>query len=421
MRIRGQWPRWYREVRAVNPLFVDTALALCLVAAAAVVGDQYHPEGWPRFDGTAHLLTAGIGLPLALRRIAPVGVLVASSLAFAGYLAAGYQPSLNFWAPALAFYGVAAQRPPRTAAWAALLTAAVVLYSGLCARELGIAVAVIQAVGVPGVLWVVGNGARLLALRNRQLADLTERLRQEQEARARRAVAGEQRRIARELHDVVAHHMSVISVQAGMAGYVFATEPATARAALDTIAATSQEGLRELRRILTLLRSAAGETDPASPAGAAASGGRPSDAWYAPMPGLARLSDIAERAAAAGLTVELLTEGRARPLAPGTELCAYRAVQEALTNVIKHAPGARATVLVAHRPSELVVTVTDDGGAPTRPPGRRPDPANVPTPSGYGLIGMRERARLYGGTVDAGPRAEGGFRVCLRLPVATTA
>ncbi|MFF6772367.1 sensor histidine kinase [Streptomyces sp. NPDC012637] len=402
MHTRAQWATWFREV---NPLLVDATLALGLVAASAAVGHQYHPRGWPVFDLSAYLLTALTGLPLALRRVAPVAALVASCLAFAGYLAAGYQPSLNFWAPAIALYSVAVQRPPRTTAAGAALTAVVVLYSGLRAPELGLAVAVIQAVAVPAVLWVFGNGARLLARRNRQLAELTAQLRTEQEERARRAVAEEQRRVARELHDVVAHHMSVISVQAGMAGYVFATEPGTARAALDTISETSQEGLRELRRILTLLRSAAGETVEAD--------GRAGE-WYAPMPGLARLAEVAERTRAAGVPVDLRTEGAPRALAPGTELCAYRVVQEALTNVIKHARPARATVLVAYRPDELVVTVTDDGRR------HRPDPANVPTRSGHGLIGMRERARLYGGTVDAGPRAEGGFRVCLTLPVART-
>ncbi|MET9954082.1 sensor histidine kinase [Streptomyces sp. NPDC006339] len=399
MRTRTRWAGRFRET---DPRLVDAAVALGLVAATAVVGHQYHPDRWPPFDAHAYLLTALAGLPLALRRVAPVLVLVATCLAFAGYLAAGYQPSLNFWFPALALYGVAAQRPPRTTAAAAALTAAVVLYSGLTVPELGPLVPFVQAAAVPAVVWLLGNNARRISRRNRQLAVLTARLREAQEERARRAVADEQRRIARELHDVVAHHMSVINVQAGMAGYVFDSAPDTARAALGTISETSQEGLGELRRILTLLRSEADSgPDP---------DGEPAT-WYAPMPGLARLPDVAERVRAAGVPVDLRTVGVPRPLAPGTELCAYRVVQEALTNVIKHARPARAEVLVAYRPSELVVTVTDDG----RPD--HPDPAKLGVRSGHGLIGMRERARLYGGTVDAGPRAEGGFRVCLRLPV----
>ncbi|MFG3343691.1 sensor histidine kinase [Streptomyces sp. NPDC048018] len=402
MRIRALWARWFR---GVDPRLVDATVAVGLVGATAAIGHQYHPAGWPPFDAPAYALSALVGLPLALRRVAPIGALVASCVAFACYLAAGYQPSLNFWGPAIALYGVAAQRPPRTAAGAAALVAAVILYSGLTAPELGVAVAVIQALAVPSVIWVFGNSARRLARRNRQLARLTAQLRQAQEERARRAVAEEQRRIARELHDVVAHHMSVINVQAGMAGYVFRTEPDTARAALDTITQTSQEGLRELRRILSLLRSEAADS------GRIPDGSGESGAWYAPMPGLAALADVAERVRAAGVPVDLTTAGTPRPLPPGIELCAYRVVQEALTNVLKHARPARAEVLVEHRAAELRVTVTDDG----RP--HRRDPAKLPPRPGHGLIGMRERARLYGGTVDAGPRAEGGFRVCLRLPV----
>ncbi|MFF5808509.1 sensor histidine kinase [Streptomyces sp. NPDC012746] len=401
MRLRV-WPA--DRLRSVDPRLADAALALGLTGAAAVAGRQYHPAGWPPFDATAYALTALVGLPLAARRRAPVFALVASCLGFACYLAAGYQPSLNFWGPAVALYGVAARRPPRTAAACAALCAAVVFYSGLTAPEIGLTVTVVQALGVPAVVWTFGSGARTLDERNRQLAELTARLHREQEWRERQAVSEEQRRIARELHDVVAHHMSVINVQAGMAGYVFPSAPEKARAALGTISETSREALRELRRILTLLRSAADGED-------AEGGGAP----YAPIPGLAGLRDVAERVRAAGVAVDLRTDGAPRPLPPGVELCAYRVVQEALTNVIKHARHAAVTVLVSYRPHELFVTITDDG----REGGDgRPDPANVVPGPGHGLIGMRERARLYGGTVDAGPRTEGGFRVRLTLPVA---
>ncbi|MFI8966547.1 sensor histidine kinase [Streptomyces sp. NPDC053493] len=407
MRTRAVSATWLRDV---DPRFVDATLAVGLVAATSAVGHQYHPAGWPPFDASAYGLTALIGIPLAFRRVTPVAALVVSCAAFAWYLAAGYQPSLNFWVPAIALYSVAAQRPFRTAAAAAVLVAAVILYSGLTAPELGVATAVVQALAVPPVVWLFGTSTRRIARRNRQLAQLTAQLREAQEERAKRAVAEEQRRIARELHDVVAHHMSVINVQAGMAGYVFTSAPATARAALDTISETSQEGLRELRRILTLLRTESSvEASPDDPAAEPGTG-------YAPMPGLAGLADMAERVRAAGVAVELRTAGTPRPLAPGVELCAYRVVQEALTNVIKHARPAHAAVLVEYGPAELRVTVTDDGrGRPA--PVNRTDPANVAAPSGHGLIGMRERARLYGGTVDVGPRAEGGFAVRLRLPV----
>lgn len=181
-------------------------------------------------------------------------MLVVSCLAFAAYLMAGYQPSLNFWTPVIALYSVAAHRSPRTAAAAAALTAAVILYSGLTVPELGILLPVVQALAVPVVVWLVGNGTRRLAERNRQLAAVTEQLRREQEERARQAVTEERMRIARELHDVVAHHMAVIAQHADLANYVFSTEPLTARQALETIGASGREGLAEMRSMLDLLR-----------------------------------------------------------------------------------------------------------------------------------------------------------------------
>lgn len=139
---------------------------------------------------------------------------------------------------------------------------------------------------------------------------------------------------------------------------------------------------------------------------------------YAPIPGLAGLPAMAQRVRAAGVPVGLRTSGTPRPLPPGVELCAYRVVQEVLTNVIKHARSARVEVLVAYLPHTLAVTVTDDGGGrKTGGSGGRPDPAIVAPGPGHGLIGMRERARLYGGTVVTGPRTEGGFSVRLTLPV----
>ncbi|MEU7020042.1 histidine kinase [Streptomyces sp. NPDC046203] len=398
---------WAARLRQVDPRVVDTALALGLIAATAGAGRLYQPQGWPPFDAAAYALTVLVGAPLAFRRVAPMAALTASCLAFACYLTAGYVPSLNVWLPAVAFYSLAAQRPFRIASLGAGLVAAVTLYSGLSAPEIGLTTALIQAVALPAVVWELGNNARRIASRNRRLALLTAQLREAQEERARRAVIEEQHRIARELHDVVAHHMSVINIQAGMAGYVFESAPGTARTALDTISSTSQEGLNELRRMLTLLRSEA-ESEAA--------------AWDAPMPGLAQLPDVAARVRSAGVPVALTTTGTPRPLAPGAELCAYRVVQEALTNVLKHARPARATVLVVYAPDHLSITITDDGHRDRDRDhvghGGHRDPANVGARPGHGLIGMRERARLYGGNVDAGPRAEGGFAVRLRLPVA---
>jgi signal transduction histidine kinase len=200
-------------------------------------------------------------------------------------------------------------------------------------------------------------------------------------------VALERARIARELHDVVAHHLSVVSVQAGLARYVLTSDPPTAGRALDTVLDSSSEALEELRRVLSLFRTA-----PFEP--------------YAPAAGLRDLPALADRVRSSGIRLEIRTTGAPYPLAPGADLCAYRVVQESLTNILKHAPGARAVIAVDYARERLTIEVSNDSSAPVGGPG-----------TGNGLLGMRERARLYGGTLHAGPRPGGGFAVLLTLPV----
>ncbi|WSD60532.1 histidine kinase [Actinacidiphila glaucinigra] len=394
-----------------NKGLVDVLLAVGFTAASMLLGHERPPDDWIRLDLFGYALTALVNLPIVVRRWAPVGVCVFVCAAWALYVAAGYWPVVNSMAALLALYTVAALRPVRTALACAALTGAVWVYAGLTAAQGSMATVAAQAVVFPLVMCRFGRSARVSAKREERLARLTEQLRTEQQDRAREAVAEEQARIARELHDVVAHHMSVISVQAGMAAYVFHTSPQTARGALDTISDTSREALQEMRRMLKVLRAGPGE---------------PQEGWasYDPMPSVTRLGEMIERVRAAGLAVELRIEGEPRPVAPGVGLCAYRVVQEALTNVLKHAPLARARVLVVYEPHHLAVTVTDDGpgttgatgtgGGSGAPPGRS-DPATIGRGTGHGLIGMRERARLYGGTVDIGPLGE-GFEVRLVLP-----
>ena len=205
-------------------------------------------------------------------------------------------------------------------------------------------------------------------------------------------------RIARGLHDVVAHHMSVISVQAGLARYVLSSDPATTGRALDTIVDTSHEALEEMRRMLALLRVPDADQH---------SEGRTHD----PAPGLARLDELVERVRSAGVPVRVVVAGPPSPLSSGADLCAYRIVQESLTNVLKHARGAEVVVRLDYRePEELTIQVSDNG------PGVSPGPV-----TGHGLVGMGERAGLYGGSVQAGPGPEGGFVVTLTLPIGTAA
>lgn len=392
------------QARSVVPLrAVDAVLAVSITVAACVAGYQYRPEGWAPFDGTAYALTCLVVLPLAVRRDAPLTVLSISCGAYAVYLALGHQPSLNWWGPALALVSVATRWAPRVAYAACAPVFAVLLQSGVSGR-LPVGVALLQAGLIPLIALAVGRTQQVLARRNVELRLLSAQLAFEQEERARRAVVDERIRIARELHDVVAHHMSVVSVQAGLAGYVFSSDAVTARSALGAVADASREALEELRRMLGVLRV---DVD----------GGGPPDApALHPLPGLARIGELVDRLAVADVTVEIRTEGETRPLAPGLNLCAYRVVQEALTNVVKHAAPARVEVNVTYLPEQLRITVRDDGGKDFGSSRGSSKSANALPVSGYGLIGMRERANLCGGSLSAGARSEGGFEVLLTLP-----
>jgi signal transduction histidine kinase len=227
--------------------------------------------------------------------------------------------------------------------------------------------------------WVLGEGTRRWAERVERLA-----------AQAAQAVADERVRIARELHDVVAHHMSVISLQAGVAQYVLDSDLPTARQAIATVGDTSREALAEMRRLLDVLRV-------------------DHDEDRRPQPGLATLGELAERSRSAGLPLDVVVTGQARELAPGPDLCAYRVAQEALTNVLKHAGPASARIDIDYGEETLTLKVSDTGTAA----GTR-----GVSPTSHGIRGMRERAALYGGVLTAGPLAGGGFGVTLRLPMA---
>lgn len=363
-------------------------VAVAAAVIACLVGSQYSPRGWGP-DPLAYALTVLIFLPFAVRRRVPVAAFALSTSALLVFIALGYsQLGLNFWGPVLTLYTVASLRPPKVVAWCVVAVVPVLLWAGL-GLALPWYVAVAEAVGIPLTAWALGNVGRRLELRNQQLAVLTEQLRIEQELRTERAVTEERVRIARELHDVVAHHMSVIAVQTGLAGYVFDDDPPTARAALHTIGATSREAMREMRRLLMLLRT---DDDPGDTA-----------------LNLAHLPELAHRMRVSGLPVALdMTRDELGHLPPGLQLCAYRVVQEALTNVIKHAGLTATEVTVAQTAGHLTVRVTNEPGHPSQEAGPS---------TGHGLVSMRERAALYRGDLRAERRADGGFVVELTLPV----
>jgi signal transduction histidine kinase len=247
--------------------------------------------------------------------------------------------------------------------------------------------------GIVSAFWALAIALRERSQHAEALENRAERLEREREERARQAVAEERARIARELHDVVAHSVSVIAVQTGSIRRRLRHERPDEAEELEATERTARQALGELRRMLGLLRA------------------DDEDLALAPQPGIDDIGELVERSGGAGVTVALRVEGEARALAPGVDLAAYRIVQEALTNVIRHAGPARAEVAVRFGERELELEVTDNG--------RGAGAARNGDGGGHGLVGMRERAALYGGSVDAGPEPDGGFAVRARLPIIT--
>ncbi|NSC23166.1 sensor histidine kinase [Streptomyces albus subsp. chlorinus] len=247
--------------------------------------------------------------------------------------------------------------------------------------------------------WVLGDSLRTRRAYYVQLEERAKRLEKEREAQAKMAVAAERARIARELHDVVAHNVSVMVVQADGGAYVLDTAPEQARMALETISGTGRQALAEMRRLLGVLRSEDGGRD----------GGE-----YVPQPGVEQIADLVEQVRGTGLAVDFTIEGTPHPLPSSVELTAYRIVQEALTNTRKHGgPDVGATVRLRYGEDELSVLAEDDGRGAQRELYEEGGADGL----GHGLIGMRERVGMVGGALEAGPRSGGGFRISAALPL----
>jgi signal transduction histidine kinase len=389
--------RWVRRLPASAWVF-DSALAL---VAAGLVTALFVPM--PRSSGLPRgMLALGYGLvllhtlPLVARRRFPGTVLalvVASGLAGA---ALGLPPFFVGPAILVAVYSVAAYG----SRWVAV--------AGLALAEVGLAAvprtafgiefegpALVVFMGLLAAAWLLGQFAHNYRAYAARLEERTTELEQARDELARRAVVEERLRLARELHDVVAHAMSVIAVQSGVGAHVADTNPQEAAKALAAIEATSRAALEELRRLLGVLRQ---EDEP--------------QGALAPVPGLADLDSLLAEVGKAGLAVKLQINGTRPPLPAGVDLSAYRIVQEALTNVVKHAGPAHAQVVVGYRDQDVTLEVIDDGrGAVTSASDGR-------VGTGHGLIGMRERVQVFGGDLQTGPRPGGGFRVAARLPLA---
>ncbi|MFI5641275.1 sensor histidine kinase [Streptomyces goshikiensis] len=367
-----------------------------LVAVIAQIGSgwagQLQPGREPLGVAGRLLLLLGPAL-LLLRHRHPVAVLYGVCAVTLAYLAGGYPYGPVFLCVALALLS-AVLAGHRYAAWTAagLLWAGHLLIGHWLYRWLPPAGDGPAAWGTEGgvTAWVIAvlAASEVVRVRREQWA----RDRAERAAAERRRVDEERLRIARELHDVLAHSISVINVQAGVGLALLDTDPEQARSALSTIKEASKEALGEVRQVLDTLRA-------------------PGEAPRTPAPGLDRLSELVAQAASAGLTVRVEGESGGRGLPPGTDLAAFRIVQEALTNVVRHSGSRTARVRVTRTPGLLELRVDDDGPATTEDAGG----------AGSGLIGMRERASALGGTIEAGPRPDGGFRVLALLPLGGTA
>ena len=403
----GAGMRWLaptsRAVRArlvtLRPPLVDVLLAAGVLVVAQVetwMTTRFQPK--PPLALLAVLAT----MPLAWRRRAPFAVLLVTGVA-ASMLGIGW-PELNavyiFIAVVVAVFSAGAYAEPRRAAVGCVLVllwfwTGALVDNAQHPGQRGPSDFVFVTV-VFGGAWLLGRALRGRGQRAAELEQRAARLEADQQAQARAAVAAERARIARELHDVIAHSVSVMVIQAGAAEQLLEQTPERARGPLEAVQDTGRQTIVELRRLLGILREDGQELS------------------LAPQPGLAGLDLLLGEMHQAGLPVQLRVEGQPWPLPPGVDLAAYRIIQEALTNTLRHAGPAQAQVVVRYQDHAVELEILDDGQGPGPRDG-------ADGGSGHGLVGMRERVALYGGTLHAGPRAttgtaKTGYAVRARLP-----
>ncbi|MBM7090500.1 sensor histidine kinase [Streptomyces sp. NPDC012461] len=386
-----------------HPTWVDGFWAVVLFGISVLGGTVEPQEQGAVQQGLGIVVMLLLSLVVALRRRMPEQMLVLAAAVGVFQLITDVPTLPANFAMLVIVYTVAAIG----ARWASRFA----LTAGLCAAALAqlrwpnpdtstagnIALVIFQTVPF-ALAWVMGDSIRTRRAYFAQLEERAARLEKEREAQAKVAVAAERARIARELHDVVAHNVSVMVVQADGAAYVLDAAPDQAKKALETISSTGRQALAEMRRLLGVLRT--GEHQEAGE--------------YVPQPDVQQIEDLVEECRTSGLPVDFRVEGTPRPLPSGVELTAYRIVQEALTNTRKHGgPNTGASVRLVYFDDGLGLLVEDDGkGAP-----HELYEEGGLDGQGHGLIGMRERVGMVGGTLDAGPRPGGGFRISALLPL----
>lgn len=382
----GTFWEWLRGKRLLVDAFF-TVPVLFLSIPGMLIGGNPH-----RGPGTYLVLTILLLVPLVLRRTFPRTVFAVVALISCVQCTIGAFMVLANVAVLMGLYTVAADRTFRwglAAALVAELGAGMATFryqAGADDRKLTLALLTAIVAGT----WILGLHMRTRRAYLRSVEERAARLERERDTEVQMAMAAERARIARELHDVIAHNVSVIVVQADGASYTIDTDAGRAGQALETISATGRQALAEMRRLLGVLR----ESDDAGA--------------YAPQPGVAQLDDLVEQVRSSGLAVTFAVDGAPPAMSEGRQLTVFRIVQEALTNTLKHG-GLRvaADVRLRYAADAVEVRVVDDGrGAAALDDGR-----------GHGLAGMRERAAIYGGIVEASPRAGGGFEVVARIPI----
>jgi signal transduction histidine kinase len=395
---------------------------LFVVPGTTRVEPVWQPQGL--FFGVSPWVLLGVALttaPLAFRRTSPI---TAFWVILVATMATRDPTLITFAAVIFAAYCAATYSPFRRLALVSVLVAAIIVTAAYPNTTPPVPERFTALLVLLPTL-AVGIAIRTWRDRAGESAERLRRAQQEHEAQTRRAVQEERARIASEMHDVVTHNVSVMVVQAGAARRVLESSPGDAREALLAVEASGRTAMTELRNLLGLLappeEAEPGPDDAAVPGGTAGTAGVPvpGDAALTPQPGVARIPALLARVGETGMPVELSVVAPAetpRALPPGVDLAAYRVVQEALTNVMKHAGQARSAVRLEYRPRDLLITVSDDG----RPPDSGPVAAATgagPGPGGRGLIGLRERIAVYGGELDAGPRPGGGWRLTARIPL----
>lgn len=387
------------SMRRVPGWVFDVTLALALAAASIIDLATIDPEveavhAQPG-DGWTVLLILAQALPLALRRVYPTAVLSVVSAAWMIDRFVDYPSTLAVFSLLFAFHAVGSELPRRRSllvgwSWIAVLVGFTLIGYFYADVNLGSALVMAVFTTFPFLLGREIHERRLL---QEKLEIRADHLEKEREVKAADAVRSERQRIARELHDVVAHQMTVATVQTAAARKLLRSDPRRAEESLAAAEQAGHEGLTEMRRLLGVLRTDDG-------------------AERAPQPGLERLPELIEQLQEAGIPIEIRIDGSPQPLPAGVDLNAYRIIQESLTNTLRHAgPSATAAVSLRYEPDALSIEVTDTGRGVT---------AVGTEGAGHGIIGMRERVALLDGTLTAGPQRGGGFRVEAVLPLVAT-